>query len=74
MRDATAQQVLSGIDPDIVGERVLEAVKAGELCIFTHPNMKSLVEQRFEMILSAFDRAAGSEAVKDWAPAPMINP
>ncbi|HEX3945150.1 MAG TPA: SDR family NAD(P)-dependent oxidoreductase [Rhizomicrobium sp.] len=75
--EAAAQQVLSGIDPEIVGERVLEAVKAGELYIFTHPNMKALVEQRFEMILFAFDRAAGSEAlkaVKEWAPASMLNP
>jgi len=76
-RDAAAQQVLSGIDPDIVGARVLEAMKAGELYIFTHPNMKPFAEQRFQMILAAFDRAAESEAlkaVKDWAPAPMLNP
>jgi NAD(P)-dependent dehydrogenase (short-subunit alcohol dehydrogenase family) len=76
-REAAAQQVLSGIDPDIVGERVLEAVKSGELYIFTHPNMKPFAEQRFQMILAAFDRAADSEtlkAVKEWAPAPMLNP
>jgi NAD(P)-dependent dehydrogenase (short-subunit alcohol dehydrogenase family) len=76
-REAAAQQVLSGIDPDIVGGRVLEAVKAGELHIFTHPNMKPFAEQRFQMILAAFDRAADSEAlkaVKEWAPAPMLNP
>jgi NAD(P)-dependent dehydrogenase (short-subunit alcohol dehydrogenase family) len=76
-REATAQQVLSGIDPDIVGERVLEAMKAGELYIFTHPNMKPFVEQRFQAILAAFDRAGDSAAlkqVKEWAPAPMLNP
>lgn len=76
-REAAAQQVLSGIDPDIVGERVLEAVKAGELYIFTHLNMKPFAEQRFQAILAAFDRAAESEAlkaVKEWAPAPMLNP
>jgi NAD(P)-dependent dehydrogenase (short-subunit alcohol dehydrogenase family) len=76
-RDAAAQQVLSGIDPDIVGERVLEAVKAGELHVFTHPNMKPFAEQRFQTILAAFDRAAESEAlkaVKEWAPTPMLDP
>jgi NAD(P)-dependent dehydrogenase (short-subunit alcohol dehydrogenase family) len=76
-RDAAAQQVLSGIDPDIVGERVLEAVKAGELYIFTHANLRPFVEQRFQMILAAFDRATESEAlkaVKEWAPAPMLDP
>ncbi len=76
-RDAAAQQVLSGIDPDIVGERVLEAVKANELYIFTHANMKPFVEMRFQMILAAFDRASESaalKAVKEWAPAPMLDP
>ncbi|MBV8799079.1 MAG: SDR family NAD(P)-dependent oxidoreductase [Alphaproteobacteria bacterium] len=76
-RESAAQQVLSGIDPDIVGERVLEAVKAGELYIFTHPNMKPLAEQRFQMILAAFDRAADSQAlkaVKEWAAAPLLGP
>jgi NAD(P)-dependent dehydrogenase (short-subunit alcohol dehydrogenase family) len=76
-REVAAQQVLSGIDPDVVGERVLEAVKAGELYIFTHANLRPFVEQRFQMILTAFDRAADSnalQAVTDWAPAPMLNP
>ena len=31
-----------GIDPDIVGNRVLEAVKNGELYIFTHPAMQGV--------------------------------
>jgi NAD(P)-dependent dehydrogenase (short-subunit alcohol dehydrogenase family) len=75
-REAAAQQVLSGIDPDIVGERALEAVKAGEPYIFTHPNMKPFVEQRFQAILAAFDRASDSDALKavmDWAPAPLLS-
>jgi len=39
--------------------------------------MKPFAEQRFQMILAALDRAADSEAlkaVKEWAPAPMLNP
>ncbi len=69
--DQAAGMVLSGIDPDVVGARVLEAMKAGELYIFTHPNMKAFAEARFQGILAAFDRAAESEtlkAVKHWAP------
>jgi hypothetical protein len=76
-REAAAQQVLSGIDPAIVGERVLEAVKSGEVYIFTHSNLKPFVEQRFQMILAAFDKADHSEAlkaVKEWAPAPLLDP
>jgi NAD(P)-dependent dehydrogenase (short-subunit alcohol dehydrogenase family) len=64
-----AQMVMSGIDPNVVGERVLEAMKAGELYIFTHPNMKQLAEARFQTILAAFDRASESpalKAVKEW--------
>jgi NAD(P)-dependent dehydrogenase (short-subunit alcohol dehydrogenase family) len=66
-----ANMVLSGIDPDVVGARVLEAIKNGELYIFTHPGMKDFVAARFANILSAFDTAANSEAlkaVKEWAP------
>ena len=56
--------VLSGIDPTIVGKRVLEAVKNGELYIFTHPEMKAFVEARFTNILVAFDTAAHSATLK----------
>jgi NAD(P)-dependent dehydrogenase (short-subunit alcohol dehydrogenase family) len=63
-REAGAQMVLSGIDPDIVGNRVVEAVRDNELYVFTHPHFKDAVETRFAAILSAFDRAAASEALK----------
>ncbi|HEX3811101.1 MAG TPA: SDR family NAD(P)-dependent oxidoreductase [Rhizomicrobium sp.] len=69
-RDEAAQLVLSGIDPDVVGARVVEAVKAGDLYIFTHPMMRAFVEHRFEMIKAGFDAAENSpaiKAVKEWA-------
>ena len=75
-----AQMVMSGIDPDIVGARVLEAVNAGELYIFTHPQMREFVAMRFQNILAAFSTAAESEtlkAVKEWAPVaprPAVTP
>jgi NAD(P)-dependent dehydrogenase (short-subunit alcohol dehydrogenase family) len=59
-----AQMVLNGIDPLIVGKRVLEAVKNDELYIFTHPGMKDFAAARFQMILAAFDKAAESETLK----------
>ena len=64
-----AQNVLGGIDPDIVGQRVLEGVRDNDLYIFTHPMFKDFVRARFDAILAAFDKAAQSEAlkqVKDW--------
>ena len=66
-----AQMVLSGIDPDIVGRRVLEAVRDNDLYIFTHPMFKDFVAARFAGIMAGFDKAASSEAlkaVKEWAP------
>jgi NAD(P)-dependent dehydrogenase (short-subunit alcohol dehydrogenase family) len=62
-REQAAQNVLNGIDPDIVGNRVLEAIQNGELYIFTHPAMRPFVEARFQMILGAFDAASNSPAL-----------
>jgi NAD(P)-dependent dehydrogenase (short-subunit alcohol dehydrogenase family) len=70
-REEAANNVLHGIDPDIVGARVVEAVKANELYVFTHPNMKEFAEARFRNIRAAFDIAAASPAlqsVEEWAP------
>ena len=62
---ATTQQLIEGgLNPLIVGERVLEAVKADELYIFTHPEMKDAVEARFEAIRQGFDHAGQSQALK----------
>ncbi len=55
--------VNSGIDPERVGRRVLEAVRAKERYIFTHPDMKAFAEARFAGILAAFDVAAQSPAL-----------
>lgn len=61
---AAAEFVLNGLDPDRVGERVLEAVRENELYIFTHPDMRPAVEMRFAGIMEAFDRAEQSDALK----------
>lgn len=66
-----AHNVLHGIDPDVVGARVIEAVRAGDFYIFTHPMMRDFVEARFQGIRAGFDSAAESPVirqVKDWAP------
>jgi NAD(P)-dependent dehydrogenase (short-subunit alcohol dehydrogenase family) len=56
--DDVPNAVLSGIDPTIVGDRVVQAIKDGDLYIFTHPEFKENVEERFNGILAAFDKAA----------------
>lgn len=52
--------VENGLAVEVVGERVVEALKAGELYIFTHPNYRAVVQQRFHAIDAAFERAAAS--------------
>ncbi len=72
----TAQAVLTGIDPNIVGERVVESVRDGDLYIFTHPQFRDVVKMRYAGIEAAFDKAANSnalKAVKEWAPIMPAN-
>ena len=51
-----------GIDPGPVGERVVEAVKDGDLYVFTHPEFKTAVAARFDRILAAFDKPSSALA------------
>jgi NAD(P)-dependent dehydrogenase (short-subunit alcohol dehydrogenase family) len=44
-----------GMLPDDVGKRVLAAIRAGELFIFTHEHSRSWLAERFGRILAAFD-------------------
>lgn len=55
--------VQDGISALAVGERVVEAIRSGELYIFTHPEYRAPVEARFRRILAAFDKAAQSPAI-----------
>lgn len=49
----------AGLDPADVAARVLAAIRANELYVFTHPGMRAEVEQRFAAILAAMDRVTG---------------
>lgn len=44
-----------GMLPDDVGKRVVAAIRAGELFIFTHEHSRSWLAERFGRILAAFD-------------------
>lgn len=50
----------AGLAPEIVGERVVEAISTGELYIFTHPNYRKVTQARFKAIDDAFERSASS--------------
>jgi len=50
----------NGLSPAVVGDRVVEAVSNKELYIFTHPNYRKVVQQRFKAIDDAFARSESS--------------
>jgi hypothetical protein len=65
MADHLQKVIDAGLAPEIVGERVVEAVTAGELYIFTHPNYRKVVQARFRAIDEAFERSASSPLLQD---------
>lgn len=46
----------SAMDPALVGEKVLEAVRNNEFYILTHPDFRPLVEERMQNIIEGFER------------------
>lgn len=50
----------NGLSPDVVGERVVEAISNKELYIFTHPNYRKVLQKRFKNIDDAFARSESS--------------
>lgn len=69
--ETTTQAVLNGIDADLLSARVLEALEAQELYIFTHPNYKPVTDQRAAGVAGAFDRAADSPLLADVLEQPL---
>jgi NAD(P)-dependent dehydrogenase (short-subunit alcohol dehydrogenase family) len=53
-----AERLQSGLEPSDVAARVLTAIREEELYLFTHPEMRGEVEDRFAAILAAMDKAA----------------
>jgi NAD(P)-dependent dehydrogenase (short-subunit alcohol dehydrogenase family) len=50
-----ARRLEAGIDPGQVAARVLEAIRNDQFYIFTHPNMREAVDERFAAIQAAMD-------------------
>lgn len=63
--NAAQELVENGIAPEIVGQRVVEALNAKELYIFTHPAQRQVVQQRSAAIDQAFERAENSPLLAD---------
>jgi NAD(P)-dependent dehydrogenase (short-subunit alcohol dehydrogenase family) len=59
------QAVENGIDVDIVGQRVLEALARGEFYIFTHPNYRPVTDYRSRAVAEGFESASRSPLLQD---------
>jgi short-subunit dehydrogenase len=53
-----AKGVEAGINPADVAARVLSAIRNDEFYVFTHPNMREMVDGRFAAIQAAMDAVA----------------
>ncbi len=52
------EMMAAGIDPREVGRHVIRGVRENALYIFTHPEFKALIGERFDRVRAAIDRAA----------------
>jgi len=55
-----ARRLEAGLDPSDVAARVLSAIRDDELYVFTHPNMRQEVDERFASIQAAMDKVTAS--------------
>jgi NAD(P)-dependent dehydrogenase (short-subunit alcohol dehydrogenase family) len=53
--------VQAGLDPQMVAQRVMAAVRDNDMYIFTDAEYRAAVEERFDKILAAFDKAANAQ-------------
>ena len=58
-RDAALQAIMAGaLDPAMVGDMVLEAIKNDDPYIFTHPELKAMTDTRQAQLNTSFERWA----------------
>ena len=57
------QWMARGIDPLVVGQRVVEGVRDNDMYIFTHVEYESAVRQRFERVMAGFEKSKQSPAL-----------
>jgi NAD(P)-dependent dehydrogenase (short-subunit alcohol dehydrogenase family) len=56
-----AERLQAGLDPSEVAARVLTAIREDDLYVFTHPEMRGELEERFAAILAALDKAEAAD-------------
>lgn len=63
-KDRTAEMLAQGLNPDVVGDLVLEAMQADQFYIFTDPSLKHLIETRCKRIIDGYDWAANCKSLQ----------
>jgi NAD(P)-dependent dehydrogenase (short-subunit alcohol dehydrogenase family) len=53
----TPSDIAGGLDPDDVGRRVLDGIRAGQFYLITHPETRAWLEKRHAGIMAAYDFA-----------------
>jgi NAD(P)-dependent dehydrogenase (short-subunit alcohol dehydrogenase family) len=61
--ERSRQWMAGGIDPLVVGQRVVEGVKDDDMYIFTHVEYEGVVRQRFERVMAGFEKSKHSPAL-----------
>ncbi|MES2035174.1 MAG: SDR family NAD(P)-dependent oxidoreductase [Pseudomonadota bacterium] len=61
--DQQREWMAGGIDPLIVGQRVVEAVKDNDMYIFSHVEYESVVRDRYERVMAGFEKSKQSPAL-----------
>ena len=51
------EHLKDGLEPDVVGQRVLDAIREGEFFVFTHPSTRAWIEERHKRLMQAYDSA-----------------
>lgn len=59
-----SEAVEQGMSADAVGKWVLESMENDELYIFTHPNMRGIIDARVERLNDAYDKSAASPIIQ----------
>lgn len=61
--DRQREWMAGGIDPLVVGRRVVEGVRDNDLYILSHVEYEQVVRERFEQIMAAFEKSKQSAAL-----------
>jgi len=63
LAEGRSLRIEHGISPAEVAARVLQGIRDGDLYIFTHPEMRSMIDDRHALLSAGFDKAAAFRGV-----------